>query len=130
MKGKKAEPFRFNNRTKAETMKAARAFRQMMTFGKWDIQVWENLGWHFAIRCGAVTVHPSAFGGKCRALISDHADGSGGGLAVWSTHAPHVDPNEAVRLAVQEALNYVTGLADHVGDVIGDLGLIEKGGKI
>lgn len=60
----------------------------------WKLEVWENLGWHFGVRNGALSVIVS--GDRYSTLMSDEADGVGG-APIWFVRRWFRDPNAAVR---------------------------------
>lgn len=43
----------------------------------WKAYVWENLGWHYAVQNGGLSISPN--GGSFTAYIGDHVDGTVGG---------------------------------------------------
>ena len=71
----------------------------------WELRVWENFGWHFAVGNGVVSVreHSRPPGGySCMVAGSHDMPGSGSGF--WTTKGTRfVDPNEAVRNEVEAA---------------------------
>ncbi|KKN04085.1 hypothetical protein LCGC14_1101020 [marine sediment metagenome] len=65
----------------------------------WTPLVWENLGWHYAVRspCGLLSVHP-LFGTGFTAFLSDSIGGIGG---KWAEHGD--TPREAIDAVIKEA---------------------------
>jgi hypothetical protein len=88
----------------------------------WRLSVWENLGWHYAVYSGAITVHPSRHGGRTTysALMSSELplEGShpGGGSMLWhdSEHRRFAEPNAAVRFQLKLAQAVLAGLVKTV----------------
>ena len=65
----------------------------------WTPKVWENLGWHYAVRspCDRLSVHPS-YGAGFTAYLNE--PGSGGGR--WAEHGD--TPQEAIDATVAAAV--------------------------
>ena len=86
--------------TKAEAEAAARQAKQSLDMPRrWTIRVWENLGWHYALKCGIVQIY-TAFDGW-HAMISGSVDEETGGCAF--SHLPNgPSPRKALIAAIQE----------------------------
>jgi hypothetical protein len=85
-------------RTKAAHDKAVKdAARLAKRMGPgWEPEVWENLGWHYSVRKGVCSIHPSLFRGKLTSYT------------VYFNTAKQVclsadTPEDALGFAVQEA---------------------------
>lgn len=90
-------------KTRAEATAAGSALKARMKQGRWRVQVWENLGWHYCLlagksETGTIAVHPGS-DGKYYALL-----GLGGtGLAMWEDVGSYQDPNRAVSAVIKQA---------------------------
>ena len=78
----------------------------------WTTRVWENLGWHYAVRspCGRLSVHPS-FGIGFTAFLNE--PGKIGGK--WAEHGD--TPLEAIDATIKEAKQEY----DKIGAILKDL---------
>lgn len=66
----------------------------------WKTRVWENLGWHYKLTRGPISLSES--GGEYIALINDDPNVARGGLSLWTDLSKRSrDPKEAVRSAVK-----------------------------
>lgn len=90
--------------TKEQAIKAGRALLRRMRGKGWKVSVWENIGWHYSVVSGPVSLSPVC-GGRFMCLISDSPDRAGSGLASWTEHGAGEkymrDPNKAVRRALR-----------------------------
>lgn len=62
--------------------KDARACRKRMLSKGWKIRVWENLGWHWGIHKGALSVYPSE-GGVFHCMMGERIPSTGGSY-LWN----------------------------------------------
>lgn len=67
----------------------------------WKSRVWENLGWHYEVTNGPISLCESD--GKYRALISDDPNKAGYGSGLWANtkQTYSKDPKKAVRIAIE-----------------------------
>jgi hypothetical protein len=79
----------------------------------WKLRVWNNAGWHYAVRKGPMEVFPSTIAGHFRCLLSD-TDKAGHGYPAWTTDYAHEDPNEVVQHEVENARRVFDGIMDHL----------------
>lgn len=98
---------------------AGAALLKRMRGRGWKLHVWENLGWHYSVHSGAISVHVSRrLGGVPTywALMSDSLPARGGvacsGAMIWSdpNHEQFADPNRAVRHQLRLAQVVVASL--------------------
>jgi hypothetical protein len=86
---------------------AAQALRQRMRGRGWHIDIWENLGWHYAVRTGTLAVYPHSVPGDRAQLTYTCLMGDGSsGEAIWhgqNWHPSHADPNVLVQIQLQHA---------------------------
>ncbi len=84
----------------------------------WKLRVHENLGWHYCVFNGALSIHQSN-DGRYGALLSNIDEGRycGGGLAVWNDGKYYIDPNRAVLNQLAKAKAHVEQLLDVVDAV-------------
>ena len=72
----------------------------------WKTRVWENLGWHYELTQGPISLSESD--GEYIALINNDPKEAGGGLSLWTDLSKRSrEPKEAVRLAVKYMQNIV-----------------------
>ncbi len=66
----------------------------------WTPDVWENLGWHYAVisPCGRIKVHPSISGGDASLAFLGERGSSGGR---WSQHG--ATPEKAIANVIRSA---------------------------
>ncbi len=99
--------------TKAEATAAGRKLRKALNGKGWKIEVWENLGWHYAAHNVNVSVHPSASGKTYHARV-----GVNGGGIVWNyatygeQHFSSENPNEAVIHELLRGQSHVNALSE------------------
>jgi len=91
---------------------AANAVRKrMFNPAAWEIDVWENLGWHWQLKCANVSVSPSLDKGKYFAQVADEPEECGYSLAAWNeNNLTYDEPQNAVNAAVREAAAYAEKL--------------------
>jgi len=89
--------------TKEQAQRKAKALvRKMRNPKGWKTRVWENLGWHYCIEKGAVSVW-SSFDGTFFCMISSDVECPGSGLGMWTTTYHSKDPNVALRMEAASA---------------------------
>lgn len=89
--------------TKKEVMELATQIRPMLPDGGngWMLRTWENLGWHFELFKGIVTVTKN--GNQYHCFIRNAGDGMSG---VGPCSAFARTPKAAIRKAVQQMCDY------------------------
>jgi len=108
-------------KTEKDATKRAQEVKAMMTNPEqWTAKVWENLGWHWELKAGAVQLHETfypderSYGFWC--LMSRQIDGFGGNPD-WTLRASRFDdPNDAVEAQVKFArkhLDQLTASVEH-----------------
>lgn len=99
-------------KTEGEAYKGAVILQDLMNTTGWRIRVWENLGWHYQISKGTISIYeaykhiddPTSY----HAMIAGEPGQNGHGLAAWSgDFFASSDPNEVVWRAIGEAVTYV-----------------------
>jgi len=96
--------------TKSEAKERGEALLKMMKGKGWKLSIWENMGWHFSVKNGGITVHPSYSSGYVTYLGLDDDDTKPyGGQAFWTEKKSYADPNEAVIEQMRIALKFVNG---------------------
>ena len=56
--------------TKAKALKDGHSLIKKMKTSGWKLRVWENMGWHYSIRKGAISISPVYYGRSYMALMS------------------------------------------------------------
>lgn len=108
------------NKSEATTG-AKRLLKRMDTKG-WTVRVWENMGWHYSISCGGLTIWPSS--GKptsYHCLLSRNRPGSG--EVFWNTGCTG-DPNELVHAQLANARKFIFDCGVCVFGIEKKLGLL------
>ena len=85
-------------KTKRKAEAQAKKLLAKMKSPGWKIDVWENMGWHYCLRNGVLTINPSSvFPGTFLCLIGDGK--SSGGLSICTPMSAirNKDPNKAIR---------------------------------
>lgn len=90
----------------------------------WKLRVWENLGWHYSVKNGGMSVYPSFDGIAYHALLHKENDGIGG-ETFWTDNNRHSDPNLVVERQLKTARNFT----DRCVKTLDDLELRIKGAK-
>ena len=92
----------------------------------WKLEVWENLGWHYCVVNGNLTVYASEYmdGISYTALLGD--EGPHAGLPLWSSHFSSKDPNEVARNQLEIAEDTVKRLTTVVKKVRANIGPKKK----
>jgi hypothetical protein len=78
----------------------------------WKLRVWENLGWHYSIYAGALSIHVNHYLRRVRysSLMADRASEHIYGSSLWTDNESYGDPNRAARAAVQLAEGVMANL--------------------
>lgn len=76
---------------------------------EWNVQVWENLGWHFSASYGFLQVYPSTYGNqtKYHALLGEY-----GGWPIWTDNFSSVNPVEVVEHQLKLAEETIANLTE------------------
>jgi hypothetical protein len=72
--------------------------------------VWENLGWHFALRARGLSLYEEVYPGQkptYTCLLSAEADGPGGAAHWTELGQRFTNPNTAVASQMNKAQNFV-----------------------
>ena len=96
-------------KTKDKATAAALALQKRMTSKGWQIDVWENIGWHYSLYNGPIALHPG-FNDRYFTLMSEQLPAPGqrpSGSIHWSQRPFFRDPNKAVRDQVKAARAYL-----------------------
>lgn len=119
LKGKKyCAPFCGRGCTKAEYDAAVKLGEKTLKMLKdpkgWEIDVWENLGWHVCLRKGGFSLHTHIYDGVVQysSLLSSH--GSGGGDPAWTETFHHEDPNVVIERQLELCRNHLKEMAVHL----------------
>ena len=94
--------------SKTEALAAGRILKKKMKSGKWVVEVWENLGWHFKIRsrAGHLSIYPSYSGtGPYHTDLCEIKDGCGTPCAL-SVSKSYNNPNNAVKGQLKHLKKY------------------------
>ena len=94
-------------------VKHGKALLRRMKGKGWKLDVWENMGWHYAVYNGTLTVHASEYAMSKTTYFTLLGDEErGGGLGFWTENGPESsseDPNEVVERQVAYALKVAKG---------------------
>lgn len=102
----------------AATNRAKSVRARMLSPDSWTVRVWENMGWHWSLICGNVSLHED-LDGKFWAMVSYDEDDAGVGVSAWTNpDTPSMDkilresdiladPQEAVDEAVKLVREYL-----------------------
>ena len=96
----------------------------------WKLRVWENLGWQYEVKNGAMSVTPCSLGEapdgsediQFCLMGTDKDDDMSSGHMGWETDFISTDPNEVVLVQVKrarEVLNGYIAAVTHIEDVMG-----------
>ncbi len=81
----------------------------------WVLDVWENLGWHYAVENGPLTVYGDHFpgaNGTFSTLLGENEDDRHCGSFNWSPRGKrYKDPNRAVKAQLRLAREYVDSVS-------------------
>ena len=83
----------------------------------WELNVWENLGWHYATTNGPLNVFSDYYGKRksFSCLMSDTPKFSGGGANIWHLNGNwSEDPWVCIQRQVKEARKVVNELSKAV----------------
>lgn len=92
------------------TKTAAEALLKRMKGKGWKVRIWENIGWHYCVENGPLSVHASG-DGMFDCLLG--VKGTGEGLWNGPGDPRHSDPNEVVRLQIEHAKAKFKALVAH-----------------
>lgn len=95
-------------RTKAEAMLAARKLLARMNSPGWKIDVWSNLGWHFCLKRGTMSLRQD--GNTYNVYYSDEEGGVGEPTYYNICGHRSNDPNVAVAGAINRAEKFIRRL--------------------
>lgn len=115
--------------TKKEVTRKGRVLLKLMRGKGWKLRVWENMGWHYSVVSGPISVHPTLWSDETYyfSMISDDPKRAGGGAGIWTSSglATRKDPNQSVKVSykimdsvverhiqVREAAKRAAGLND------------------
>ena len=84
--------------TKERAIREGAKLLGLMDGDDWSLRIWENLGWHYGVSNGCLSVLQSSSGYHC--MMGKRM---GTGEMLWSINSHALDPNEAVRIQVDEA---------------------------
>ena len=87
--------------TRAEALKEGKALLKRVKGRGWKLHVWENMGWHYAVRAPHVAVYVAG-SGKYFAMVSRDKFCTSTPVE-WYTDYRSSDPNLAVMVAVCKA---------------------------
>lgn len=96
--------------TKQSAIRRGRKLASLMTTKGWKVRVWENMGWHYDLHNGPVSltehVMPTGQAPWYSCLIDSTGDGHAG-LAIWTDlHAYDLVSSRNPNTCVQAALDY------------------------
>lgn len=115
------------SKSRAEAL-ALKLLRRMKTPG-WKTRLWKNLGWHYSLQNGFVSLHVSSaiIGGDHYFAMVDYDEGGSGGLSMWtkSNSSSFKDPNKAV----EAAITYALPIMDHITGIRSRISALVKSGK-
>lgn len=84
--------------TKQQALKAGHALRKRLHGDNWKVNVWENIGWHYAVETKRLSVRGPAFDGDtCRCLLKPH-------YSFFGEVGHGIDPNRAVSQVLRNAV--------------------------
>lgn len=117
--------------TKEEAEKKGREMLAMMNTGGWKLEVWENLGWHCALRNGYVNISHSNYGDgdSYLALVNDRGSGSHDSFVNAGGIEHHTDPNEAVESRLRQIEEWLDGVVTKTRATLAAARKKMKGGK-
>jgi len=99
-----------NFETKKEAKAAGKKLLKKMKGKGWKLRVWENMGWHYCVHNGGLSVYPCRSKGmtKFHAMLSEDCFSD---LGIWSFgFYASVDPNKAVQNKIKDARKVVNEL--------------------
>lgn len=108
--------------TKEEAERRAKALKRKMKTRRWVIHIWENIGWHYCIDNGFISIFPSGIDTLYFPMMStqlgDHAT-----PPYWYVNRLFSDPNEAVKVQLQYAKKFAEKSMEIVHEQFKLLGL-------
>lgn len=107
-------------RTKEAAYSKGRRTLEKLKGEGWRLRVWENLGWHFALYNGALSLYYHRYNddkGSFSCMMSDKLGEGGYGAMIFSHHESFRDPNEAVAHQLKMSRAVVMNLVKVVDDV-------------
>jgi len=108
--------------TKAGATKKAKALLALMKTKGWKIRVHENIGWHYSLLNGGLSVRSSVYEGKTTySCMLGTTPGSGEGIWTDMGAGNSAGPNEAVKVTVEyarECLNEYTTVLESAEEVL------------
>jgi hypothetical protein len=108
--------------TKKEAQKAGEELLSKLKGKGWRIKVWSNLGWHYNLANGRLTIHPDSFNKGYMALLSDATcKHIGGGAAFWTNSKSFKDPNDAVKDQIKRAKSFVSQFSTENSKMLSEL---------
>ena len=108
--------------SKLEAFEAAEEAKKLMKFGKWEIHLWENLGWHYSLNSctGYLKIYPAYSKGMFHTSLSEDPDGVGTPTDLC-TRKIYSDPNKAVLAQISilgDVLRNRTNLLKTITEII------------
>jgi len=91
--------------TKAEAEKRGKALLKKLRGDGWKLDIWENLGWHYAASNGPLSVYgPEKKEETFCCLMSDNPNKAHAGAGIWHLERNYSrDPNLVITRQVKEA---------------------------
>lgn len=105
--------------SKAQAVASAKKVKYRMDDpSQWRVEVHENLGWHWRLVRGRMSLHQSRpLIGALRYWTLLSTDGKGGGEVYWTpNHKTFLDPNEAVRFQLALARKHIRKCQKAIGE--------------
>jgi hypothetical protein len=97
-------------KTKQQAQNKGKALLRKMKGKGWKLRIWENLGWHYEVSLGGLTVSPFEISGKkerYHALLSA-GDYAGTGEIFWTDVGFYsTDPNKVVKHQLKIARDFI-----------------------
>ena len=115
---------------KQQADKRGKALLDKMRGDGWKLDVWENLGWHYSVCNGAMSVHASSLGAPedgsedtffCL-MGTDRDQSHDSGHPAWGSDFKSNDPNEVVLAQIRKArevLNVYIKAVKHIEGIYG-----------
>lgn len=108
--------------TNVEATKRGKALLKRVKGRGWKLDVWENLGWHYAVRNGPLTVYADRYtkdrSMRYSTLLGGEPKDRHCGSLNWSPPSKgYRDPNRAVRAQLKAARAYVNQVDALVTDL-------------
>lgn len=96
--------------TKAKAMALAKKAKSMLDNPRgWKLDVWENLGWHVALRKGGMNLYVRQYMGEDKLSFSTlfSTDESSSGEIFWSNDFTSSNPNKVIERQLKIAQSFV-----------------------